>query len=203
MFKNLIAKLDAVAGKILLGLQALYNGLTDKLDRALDKLDEMTRGLLRKYYRALDYLEKLFRILLKLLRVLVPIVLLYVPPVIGFAIAYFASESFEAYRTDAIIVGVMSAVLFFLLVASFLSKGELGEAAKTSAPVPVIAGLDKYSLEKKVIGVAIALIFLVALAYLSLGFFVGVLLFIFEVLILYSLKWIFGTDKSQPASTPA
>jgi hypothetical protein len=86
MFSRLIAnivsvfsKVDALAEKILTSLYRLYSRLAEKLDGALDKLDEVTKTLLRKYYRALEYLEKLFGILRKLLRVLFPIFLLFVP----------------------------------------------------------------------------------------------------------------------------
>jgi hypothetical protein len=201
MLKRLFARVEAVAAKILFVLQALYNRLTEKLDRALDKLDEVTKNLLRKYYRALDYLEKLFRILQRLLRVLLPIILLYVPPATGFLIAYFA---FKTYPSDSIVVAVMSLILLFILIASFLSKAELAstEPIKTQAHLAVVAELDNYSFERKIIGTVIALIFLGVSAYLKIGLFIGILLYIFEVVVLYFLKWVYGTDKNQTASTP-
>src|SRR5580704_7326638 len=192
MLKRLFARVEAVAAKILIVLQSLYNRLTEKLDRALDKLDEVTKSLLRKYYRALEYLEKLFRILQKLLRVLLPILLLFVPPATGFLVAYFA---FRTYPSDSIVVASMSSVLLLILIASFLSKAEpvTVETIKTQAPLAVVAELDNYSFERKIIGTVIALIFLAAAAYLSKGLFVGILIFIFEVVVLYGLKWIYGT----------
>jgi hypothetical protein len=202
MLKRLFARVEAAAAKILIVLQRLYNRLAEKLDLALDKLDEVTKNLLRKYYRALEYLEKLFRILRKLLRVLLPIFLLFVPPAIGFLIAYFA---FESYPSDSIVVASMSLILLLILLASFLSKVEpaTAETIKTQAPLAVVAELDNYSFGRKLIGTVIALIFLAAAAYLNKGLFVGILLFIFEVVVLYGLKWIYGTDKNQAASTPA
>jgi hypothetical protein len=202
VLKRLFARVEAVAAKILIVLQRLYNRLTEKLDRALDKLDEVTKSLLRKYYRALEYLEKLFRILQKLLRVLLPILLLFVPPATGFLLAYFA---FQTYPSDSIVVASMSFILLLILIASFLSKAEstTAETIKTQAPLAVVAELDNYSFERKIIGTLIALIFLAAAAYLNIGLFVGILLFIFEVVVLYGLKWIYGADKNQAVSTPA
>jgi hypothetical protein len=67
MFNTLISKIaaafrkiDAIAERILGGLTRLYRALSQKLDGALDKLDQLTKKLLRRYYRALDYLERLF-----------------------------------------------------------------------------------------------------------------------------------------------
>ena len=74
-----LRRIDSVAEKVLAGLHRLYTHLAQRLDGALEKLDEATKALLRKYYRALNYLEKLFGILRKLLRVVFPILFLFAP----------------------------------------------------------------------------------------------------------------------------
>src|SRR5437763_413277 len=128
------SKLDELAEKVLRALSKLYNHLTSKLDLVLVKLDEVTRNLLKKYYRALEYLENLFAILRKLLRVLFPILLLFVPPVIGLVITYFA---YVAYPWDAAVLAAMSTVLLLILIASFRSKAESAITEVTSTQTPL------------------------------------------------------------------
>ena len=137
---KLLRGIDALAEKVLRSLQRLYDVLTRKLDTALDKLDQLTKSLLRKYYRALDYLERLFKILQRLLRVLFPIVLLFVPTMAGYVITYF---SYAYSKQDAVIIGSMNTVLLLILVASFRSKAEdVPEQHKALAVWPAPGSVD-------------------------------------------------------------
>src|SRR5207244_4425366 len=103
-----LRRIDSAAEKFLAGLHRLYTHLAGKLDLALEKLDEITKALLRRYYRALNYLEKLFRVLRKLGRVILPIILLFIPPVLGFVLTFF---SYTSYFWDSVVLGVMSGIL--------------------------------------------------------------------------------------------
>jgi hypothetical protein len=206
MFNRLISgitaafgRLDSVAENVLRRLYKLYSRLAEKLDGALEKLDEVTKTLLKKYYRALEYLERLFGILRKLLRVLFPIILLFVPPAIGFLIAFFA---YDIYVADSIVLATMSTVLLLILIASFRSKIEpAGETTTRRAPLAIAAELDTLGPARKVIGALIALSMLAASAYLNIGLFIGLLMFIAEVGVLYALKWIYGTAETQSFQT--
>src|SRR5580704_15396532 len=109
-----LRRIDSVAEKVLAGLHRLYAHLVQRLDGALEKLDEATKALLRKYYRALNYLEKLFGILRKLLRVVFPILFLFAPPLLGFVITFFA---YGSYFLDSIVLGSMSVILLLILIA--------------------------------------------------------------------------------------
>lgn len=192
----LISRADTAAEKLLNKLYGLYNRLADKLDVALVKLDQMTKNLLRKYYRALDYLEKLFGILRKLLRVIFPILLLFVPPICGFFIVFLA---YEIYLADSIVLGAMSTVLLLMLIASFRSKAEaaVAEVAASQTPLVMVAELENLSVGRKFVGTLIAIAMLILSAYLSIGLLIGLLIFIAEVIVLYALKWMYG-----PMATP-
>ena len=185
------------------GLYKLYTRLTEKLDSALEKLDQLTKTLLRKYYRALQYLEKLFEILRKLLRVIFPILFLFVPPATGVATAYLA---YEKYLWDSVVLGSMSAVLLLILIASFRSKAEFAAAnidLTTQTPFKIASELDDVGIWRKSIGSAIAIVALGASAYLSIGLFAGLLMFIAEVIVLYILKWMYGPGERTDNLTTA
>jgi Ca2+/Na+ antiporter len=191
-----LRKIDSAAEKILAALQRLYTRLARKLDGALEKLDEATKALLRKYYRALNYLEKLFGILRKLLRVIFPILLLFAPPAFGFVIIFLA---YDTYFLDSIVLGCMCVVLLLVLVASFRSKDETTganpEDQEVQTPLAITSELDNLGIQRKIAGAAVALVALALSAYLSPGFLIGILLFIAEVVVLYILKWMYGTGE--------
>jgi hypothetical protein len=192
-----LRKIDSGAEQFLAGLHRLYTRLAEKLDRALDKLDEITKALLRKYYRALNYLEKLFGILRKLGRVLFPIFLLFAPPVLGFVITFFA---YDVYFWDSIVLGVMSTILLLFLIASFRSTTETANASvddpKVQLPLAITSELDNIGQGRKIFGAVTAFAALALSAYLSIGLFIGILLFVVEVTVLYFLKWMYGTGES-------
>jgi hypothetical protein len=197
-------RIDSVAERVLVGLQRLYTRLAEKLDRALEKLDEITKALLRKYYRALNYLEKLFKILRKLGRVVFPILLLFVSPVLGFVIAYFI---YDVYFSNSIVLGCMSTILLLFLIASFRAKSETAistpDDQKVQLPLAITSELDNIGQARKMFGAVVALTILALSAYVNIGFFVGILLFVAEVVVLYVLKWMYGTGESMDGSVTA
>lgn len=199
-----LRRIDSVAERALVGLQRLYTRLAEKLDRALEKLDEITKALLRKYYRALNYLEKLFKILRKLGRVIFPILLLFVSAVLGFVIAFLI---YDIYFVNSIVPGCMSTILLLFLVASFRAKSETASAPaddqKVQLPLAITSELDNIGQGRKIFGAVIALGVLALSAYVNIGFFVGILLFIAEVVVLYVLKWMYGTGESADSSVTA
>lgn len=193
-----LRRVDSIAEKALAGLHRLYTVLAEKLDGALEKLDEVTKALLRRYYRALNYLEKLFGILRKLLRVIFPILFLFTPPALGFVITFFA---YNTYFSDSIVLGCMCVVLLLILVASFRSRAETTgkiDDPKAESPLAITAELDSLGTQRKVLGAIVAFAALALSAYLSVGLLVGILLFITEVMVLYVLKWMYGTGESAP-----
>jgi len=194
---GVLRRIDSGAEKILAALQRLYAHLARRLDGALEKLDEATKALLRKYYRALNYLEKLFGILRKLLRVIFPILFLFAPPVLGLIITFFA---YDTYFLDSIVLGCMCVVLLLILIASFRSKAETTttntEDRKVQPPLAITSELDNLGTQRKIVGAAVAFAALALSAYLSIGLLVGILLFIAEVVVMYILKWMYGTGES-------
>jgi hypothetical protein len=199
-----LRRIDSVAEKVLANLQRLYAHLAGKLDLALEKLDEITKALLRRYYRALNYLEKLFKILQKLGRVIFPILLLFTSPVLGFVIAFFI---YDIYFSNSIVLGCMSTILLLFLIASFRAKGETASAAaddqKVQLPLAITSELDSIGQARKLFGAMVALAILALSAYVNIGFFVGILLFVAEVVVLYVLKWMYGTGESTNSSVTA
>ena len=97
----------------------------------------------------------------------------------------------------------MSTVLLLILIASFRSKAESAVAAVTSsqAPLAIVAELESFSWGRKALGAVVACAFLAWSAYISVGLFVGLLLFILEVAVLYVLKWFYGAEK-KPERLP-
>lgn len=191
-----LRRIDVVAERALAGLHRLYTHLAHKLDGALEKLEEVTNALLRKYYRALSYLEQLFGILRKLLRVIFPILFLFAPPVLGFIIAFFA---YGSYFLDSIVLSCMCLVLLLILVASFRSKAEPTSAniddPKVRPPLAITSEIDNLGIHRKILGAVVAFAALALSAYLSVGLLIGILLFIVEVVVLYILKWMYGTGE--------
>jgi hypothetical protein len=94
------------------------------------------------------------------------------------------------------------------LVASFRSTAETASApvddAKVQLPLAITSELDNIGSGKKIFGAMTALAGLALSAYLSIGLFIGILLFVIEVTILYFLKWMYGTGESveHPITAP-
>jgi O-antigen/teichoic acid export membrane protein len=117
---------------------------------------------------------------------------------VGFVTAYFA---YDYSARESVILGIMSFVLLLILIVSFRSKTE--PTHEPNAPLAIAAELDDFGTGKKVLGAIIACVFLFISAYLSIGLFAGIVLFVAQVVVLYIMKWIYGTDDDEraPAST--
>jgi hypothetical protein len=109
---------------------------------------------------------------------------------------------YDRHFFDAVILGVLSTILLLILFASFRSKIEPATVdADTRQSLAIVADLDNLSLERKIIGTVIACCLLAAAAYLNIGLFAGILVFIAEVIVLYALKWMYGTGSTPSLSS--
>jgi hypothetical protein len=131
-------------------------------------------------------LISLFRTLRTLIYVLWPIVMLFVPPAIGFAIVFF---TYGTFTTSSIVLGSMSVILFLILIASFRSKVEAPTKEESTS---LLHELRKHSVWQKLIAAGLALAIFGMAAFLDVGLLIGLLLFVVEIVILYLLKWIYG-----------
>jgi hypothetical protein len=198
--------------RLISGLKAISNKLSLGLDRAIYKLDKFRRQLILRFYRALRVMEKLFKVIWEILRILVPILATFVPPLLGIVIALLV---FSPLGQDSIIVLAFSTVLLITVLFAYFATDDGADTnykvLQAQEKLIYISDLSEYSVEMKLFGTTILIGFFVGLWFFIPGLFVGIVLFILEFAVILLLPRIYKVPDGQgpesadasPASTPA
>jgi hypothetical protein len=144
-------------------------------------------------------MERLFRVTWEIIKILVPILVTFLPPVTGSIIAF---TLFQPFDLDSTILVVMSVLLFLLLLfAYFASEEEPGtdfQILQAQERLTYLTDLNAYSLGMKVCGVAVATGAFLGLWFLSPGLFVGIVLFLVEFGIVLLLPRLYINITPRP-----
>ena len=162
-----------VSNQIFRSLDAVLENLWRGLDRLIRNLEELRRYLLAKLNRFLEFLENLKLRLVALWRVLYPYVLIFVPPSIGIVLSLVLWSAPLA---------IMTVLLFLLLAYSF----------RATSSIQNIESASNFSIDigpsTRVFGAVLAGLLLLMTALISIGLFLGFVLFLLEFLVIYLLR---------------
>ena len=186
----MISRLASLVDRLTTGLKHFSDKLSLALDRAIYKLDKFRRQLILHFYGALHVIEKLFRVVWEIIKILVPIIATFIPPALGILFSLLVLGGL-----DSVILLVFSIALLLMLVLAYLAKDDSTagnyRVLHTQERVKYLSDLSEYSIPLKIVGAAFVIGVFVTFWFISAGLFLGIVLFIVEFIVVLLLPKIY------------
>lgn len=171
----------AVATDPFVSFDRMLQRLWSKLDVALAKLEFLRQSLLRRLNETLRFLDALKDRLLGIIKALFPYFLMLVPPVVGLVLSFFMWSP---------ALFLMTGLLVFLLTYALLSK----DKSEILVPIERI----NVGISTKIFGGVLLGLLLLAVLWISIGLFFGLILFFIEFCLVYFLRNEYQIAKVDP-----
>jgi hypothetical protein len=193
---QMITRLASLVDRLTTGLKQLSDRLGLALDRAIYKLDKFRQQLILHFYSALRIIEKLFRVVWEIIKILVPIIVTFIPPGLGILISLFVLTGL-----DTIILLLFSIVLLLMLVLAYLAKDDSNAKSyrvlHAEERLKYLSDLSEYSIPLKLGGAGLGISIFVALWFISAGLSLGIVIFVAEFVVILLLPRIYKVPRPE------
>ena len=160
-----------------------------------------------KLYRVINYLEKLYWRLAGLVKAAFPFVLIFLPIAIGAFVSVILL--YYAYVFQGATLGVMTALLFLLIVVSFRWEGRTisNDLATEYGRRKIFVSDTAPGRIAQFFGAAIVILIVALALYYWIGFFLGIIVIAAEFCTIIFLNKLYPAPEASPSaeviSTPA